>query len=98
MDCARVRLSNLAVASRRLHVGRRLGLEKYRMAALQGRDAGTRPARATSEPRLAAPANLMNRSVPDCLVDNCEGLIAGLTLPGQTTAMSWPQPRQAAPT
>ena len=47
-NCARVRLSNLAAASRRLRVGRRLRLEKYRMAALLGRDAGTRPARAKS--------------------------------------------------
>jgi len=33
------------------------------------------------EPRLAALVELMNRSVPDCLVDNCEGLIPGLALP-----------------
>ena len=32
-------------------------------------------------PRLAALVELMNRSVPDCLVDNYEGLIAGLALP-----------------
>ena len=52
MNCARVRLSNLAVASRRRRAGRRLGLEKYRMAALLGRGAGTRPARA--KPRRKA--------------------------------------------
>jgi predicted nucleic acid-binding protein len=33
------------------------------------------------EPRLAALVELMNRSVPDCLVENCEGLIAGVVLP-----------------
>ncbi len=32
-------------------------------------------------PRLAALVELMNRSVPDCLVENYEGLIAGLVLP-----------------
>ncbi|EFK94985.1 conserved hypothetical protein [sediment metagenome] len=33
------------------------------------------------EPQLAALVELMNRSVPDCLVENYEGLIAGLVLP-----------------
>jgi hypothetical protein len=33
------------------------------------------------EPQLGALVELMNRSVPDCLVDNHEGLIAGLVLP-----------------
>lgn len=32
-------------------------------------------------PRLGALVELMNRSVPDCLVENYEGLIAGLVLP-----------------
>jgi predicted nucleic acid-binding protein len=32
-------------------------------------------------PRLAALVELMNRSVPDCLVENHEGLISGLALP-----------------
>jgi predicted nucleic acid-binding protein len=33
------------------------------------------------QPRLEALVELMNRSVPDCLVENHEGLIAGLVLP-----------------
>jgi hypothetical protein len=33
------------------------------------------------QPRLGALVELMNRSVPDCLVENHEGLIAGLVLP-----------------
>jgi len=33
------------------------------------------------EPRLAELVERMNRSVPDCLVDSYEGLIAGLVLP-----------------
>jgi hypothetical protein len=33
------------------------------------------------EPRLGELVELMNRSVPDCLVENYEGLIAGLVLP-----------------
>ena len=33
------------------------------------------------EPRLAALVELMNRSVPDCFVDNYEALIPGLVLP-----------------
>lgn len=33
------------------------------------------------EPRLAELVELMNRSVPDCLVEKYEGLIAGLVLP-----------------
>jgi hypothetical protein len=33
------------------------------------------------EPQLGALIELMNRSVPDCLVENYEGLIAGLALP-----------------
>lgn len=33
------------------------------------------------QPRLEALVELMNRSVPDCLVENHEGLIAGLILP-----------------
>lgn len=33
------------------------------------------------EPRLAALVELMNRSVPDCLVGNYEGLTAGVVLP-----------------
>jgi predicted nucleic acid-binding protein len=33
------------------------------------------------EPQLDALIDLMNRSVPDCLVENHEGLIAGLALP-----------------
>ncbi len=33
------------------------------------------------EPQLGALVDLMNRSVPDCLVENYEGLIAGLVLP-----------------
>ncbi len=33
------------------------------------------------EPRLAALVELMNRSVPDCLVENYGDLIAGLVLP-----------------
>lgn len=40
--------------------------------------AGNRP---ELEPRLCALVDLMNRSVPDCLVENYEGLIAGLVLP-----------------
>ena len=40
--------------------------------------AGKRP---EIEPQLAALVELMNRSVPDCLVENYEGLIAGLVLP-----------------
>lgn len=33
------------------------------------------------KPRLGALVELMNRSVPDCLVENDEGLITGLVLP-----------------
>ncbi len=33
------------------------------------------------ESQLAALVELMNRSVPDCLVENYEGLVAGLVLP-----------------
>jgi hypothetical protein len=33
------------------------------------------------QPRLGTLVELMNRSVPDCLVENHEGLIAGLILP-----------------
>jgi PIN domain len=33
------------------------------------------------QPRLAALVELMNLSVPDCLIQNYEGLIAGLALP-----------------
>ena len=33
------------------------------------------------ESQLAALVDLMNRSVPDCLVENYEGLVAGLVLP-----------------
>lgn len=33
------------------------------------------------EPQLGALVDLMNSSVPDCLVENYEGLIAGLVLP-----------------
>ncbi len=33
------------------------------------------------KPRIGVLVELMNRSVPDCLVDNYEGLIAGLVLP-----------------
>ena len=40
--------------------------------------AGKRP---EIEPQLAALVELMNRSVPDSLVENYEGLIAGLVLP-----------------
>ena len=33
------------------------------------------------EPRLAALVELINRSVPDCLIGNYEGLISGMALP-----------------
>jgi predicted nucleic acid-binding protein len=33
------------------------------------------------EAQLGALVELMNRSVPDCLVENCEGLVSGLVLP-----------------
>lgn len=43
-----------------------------------GNLAGRRPEIA---PRLADLVELMNQSVPDCLIENFEGLIAGLVLP-----------------
>jgi hypothetical protein len=50
------------------------------------------------EPQLHALAELMNRAVPDCLIEGDQELVAGLSLPDVDDRMSWLLPSPATPT